>query len=162
MDTLWQLAVHKLGELSAPGVLTSFIGSLATFVGVVIGHAWHTRRKLDRDVQAIPATPVLPMSDANLHARLAALEVANHRLSYELGESQRLVDELSKDCRRSSTTINAQSLLIDALREELEESHRQRNASHTRLPALPAHSQTAIVVTEIDESPTLRPPKIRR
>lgn len=152
--------VEALSQLSPEGSITSFVGTIATFVALVIVRVMQERKKLDRAMQSVPPTvravPDQPTVIATAR-RIWELEqeIADMRERLSRVDADRKA--VSADAVRLGGALAESERRNEALSVELATLRREIEGGHTRLPMRRSSvTLRPIGVTEIDDRPTPR------
>ena len=157
---------HLLSGLSPEGSITSFIGTIATFVALVIVRVTAERRRLDRAMASVPPT-VCPVPDVPRRPSEGTV-IATARRTWEL-EQQSLdlrtrlsaLDRdkraISADLSRTAGALRDSQQREEALRDELRELRDALDSGYARLPLPPSRTHPRpIDVVEVDARDTPR------
>lgn len=158
--------VELFAKLSPEGTATSFLGSLATLIALVIVRVMQERKKLDKAMASVPPT-VCPVPEPPKHPTDGTVIATARRiweLEHELADARaRLASvdadrkAISADAVRLGAALAESERRNESLASELAELRHSVDSGFTRLPLPQSRVRlTPVDVTEIDDRPTPR------
>ena len=136
--------VELFAKLSPEGTATSFLGSLATLIALVVVRVMQERKKLDKAMQSIPPTvcPVPEQRDTTIaHARQI------WELETQLKAARDERDTVTADATRTAQAHAASEARAQSLADELARIRREIEGGHTRVTV------QGVDVVEVDAQP---------
>jgi len=140
--------VDVFSQLSPEGSITSFVGTIATFVALVIVKVMQERKKLDKAMQSIPPT-VCPAPDTMETTIAHARQI--WELETQLRDARADRDKVAADASRIAQALAASENRAQSLAGELARIRRAIEGGHTRITV------RGMDAVEVDETPT--PPR---
>lgn len=155
--------VEALSKLSPEGTATSFLGSLATLIALVIVRVMQERKKLDKAMRSVPPT-VCPVPEPPKRPSEGTVVATARRiweLEHELADARARLAALDADRKavaadavRTAAALAESERRNESLAGELVTLRKEIEGGHTRLPLSESHiALRPVDVVELDGQP---------